>query len=76
MKFKVVRFPYKIMIIIQNTFVRFCIALEEMDDKDNPIAYTLGCSKPLTVRRRATIITAVPVVVTRAPEVARLDKLR
>lgn len=57
-------------------FFRFCVALEEMDNDDNPISLVLGCSNAQTVRKRATIMTAVPVVITRAPDVLRIDNLR
>lgn len=47
---------------------RFCIALEEMDAGDVPLSLVLGCGSPQIFRQRATFATAVPVVVTSAPE--------
>lgn len=39
---------------------RFCIALEEMDSKDVPIALVLGCGPPQLVRQRADYMTVRP----------------
>ncbi|XP_049881428.1 uncharacterized protein LOC126377626 [Pectinophora gossypiella] len=50
----------------------FCIALEEMDNTDNPLALVLGCGKPQIVRQRATFATVIPVAVTLAPEINSL----
>ncbi|CAH0403345.1 unnamed protein product [Chilo suppressalis] len=46
----------------------FCIALEEMDNSDNPLSLVLGCSPPQLVRQRAPFVTSVPVVVTEVTE--------
>ncbi|XP_026316218.1 uncharacterized protein LOC113227494 [Hyposmocoma kahamanoa] len=46
----------------------FCIALEEMDNTDIPLALVLGCGKPQLVRQRATFGTVVPIPVTSSPE--------
>lgn len=56
--------------------IRFCIALEEMDRDDNPIALVLGCGSPLVVRKRVTFATAVPVIITRPPPLEIPDHLR
>lgn len=46
---------------------RFCIALEEMDNKDIPMALVLGCGVPQLVRQRAEYITVASLPVTTPP---------
>ncbi|CAH2058187.1 unnamed protein product, partial [Iphiclides podalirius] len=45
----------------------FCIALEEMDNNDVPMALVLGCGTPQLVRQRAEYITVATVSVTTSP---------
>ncbi|KPI97758.1 Protein slit [Papilio xuthus] len=45
----------------------FCIALEEMDNKDIPMALVLGCGLPQLVRQRAEYITVASLPVTTPP---------
>ncbi|XP_047510280.1 uncharacterized protein LOC125053111 [Pieris napi] len=46
----------------------FCIALEEMDAKDVPMALVLGCGLPQLVRQRASYVTVRTTVATLPPE--------
>ncbi|XP_046972517.1 uncharacterized protein LOC124539249 [Vanessa cardui] len=42
----------------------FCIALEEMDGNDVPMALVLGCGAPQLVRQRAAYVTVRPLPIT------------
>lgn len=66
----------KCLLYYLSLITRFCIALEEMDNDENPLALVLGCGNPQVVRKRAAFATAVPVVITRKPDLERLDSLR
>ncbi|CAK1589699.1 unnamed protein product [Parnassius mnemosyne] len=48
-------------------YYTFCVALEEMDNKDVPMALVLGCGAPQPVRQRAEYITVSGVPATTPP---------
>lgn len=53
---------------------KFCISLEEMNNRDVPIALVIGCAPPQIVRPRATY--APPKITTSMPIVPRDDNIR
>ncbi|GBP16865.1 hypothetical protein EVAR_13245_1 [Eumeta japonica] len=53
----------------------FCIALEEMDETDTPVALVLGCAPAQPVRSRATYVTATAPTMA-SPVVTEVNPIR